>query len=66
MIKLYTVSANTHRYGYGSKINLFLVTDSISQANKEADKLKEKGYIPKISEIGLNVSSQVYLGGYVE
>lgn len=65
-MKVYAITADTYKFGYGSEVELFGVSDNEEGRDKIVKYVKEKGYDPSVDEIEMNVPVQVYLGGYVE
>ncbi|WP_288393660.1 hypothetical protein [uncultured Vagococcus sp.] len=65
-MKVYIVTADTYIGSWGTDINLFLVTESKEDAEKEAAQIVENGWYPEITEVTLNEATRKYLGGYIE
>ena len=62
-MKVYVVSADTYGGGYGARIYIFAVCDSMEKALEEQSKVR--GY-STITEMELNTFKPEYLGGYIE
>ena len=80
-MKLYVVTADGWTLGYGSELYLVGVFDTEEQAVEALDKARKAGAYCKIKEINLNeehpmkkgerkweldLSNDIYLGGYCE
>ena len=65
-MKLYVVTADTWTEGYGSSINLLLVTDNRDFANQRFEYAVDQGWEPTITEVEFGTDVEKYLGGYIE
>lgn len=65
-MKLYIVTANTYKGGYGADIELLRIADNEVDALESKKYAESKGWYATINTIDLNKPIRKHLGGYIE
>lgn len=65
-MKVYVVTGDEYQGAYGAEIYIYAVCKTMKKATDLAISLSYDGTSIKVTEMELDVLTEVYLGGYVE